>query len=154
MQGNKRYPTHSRAIRRWVSKWVVLVVCEDRGEDVLSSGVFSAFSCSWNSNKHLKMSSSPRPAAFARFLASAMSKTTLETLETMFCMWSSTKRWRHSWCQFCDDVIISCDQLLEGYLAREAGMETKNWINIFVLGTGFLLVFSAFQTTAFLQVRV
>ena len=33
-------------------------------------------------------------------------------------------------------------------------MTKKNWYNIIVLGAGFLLLFSAFQTTAFVQVRV
>ena len=31
-------------------------------------------------------------------------------------------------------------------------MTKKNWYNVFVLGVGFLLLFSAFQTTAFVQV--
>jgi hypothetical protein len=30
-------------------------------------------------------------------------------------------------------------------------MERKNWINIFVLGFGFFLLFSAFQTAMFIQ---
>ncbi|XP_019853557.1 PREDICTED: UNC93-like protein MFSD11 [Amphimedon queenslandica] len=30
-------------------------------------------------------------------------------------------------------------------------METKNWVNIILLGFGFFLLFSAFQTTAFIQ---
>lgn len=31
-------------------------------------------------------------------------------------------------------------------------MTKTNWFNVFVLGAGFLLLFSAFQTTAFVQV--
>jgi len=30
-------------------------------------------------------------------------------------------------------------------------MSTKNWVNIILLGLGFMLLFSAFQTTAFVQ---
>jgi len=33
-------------------------------------------------------------------------------------------------------------------------MSTKNWVNIVLLGLGFMLLFSAFQTTAFVQVKL
>ena len=32
-------------------------------------------------------------------------------------------------------------------------MTTTNWVNIIILGAGFMLLFTAFQTTAFVQVR-
>ena len=32
-------------------------------------------------------------------------------------------------------------------------MTTANWVNIIILGAGFMLLFTAFQTTAFVQVR-
>ena len=32
-------------------------------------------------------------------------------------------------------------------------MSRKNWVNILLLGLGFMLLFSAFQTTAFVQVH-
>ena len=35
---------------------------------------------------------------------------------------------------------------------ESTSMTRKNWYNVFILGTGFLLLFSAFQTTAFVQV--
>ena len=56
------------------------------------------------------------------------------------------------------------DNLLWGWLATvkvsvrlsngrsEMDMTSTNWYNVIVLGAGFLLLFSAFQTTAFVQV--
>jgi hypothetical protein len=34
---------------------------------------------------------------------------------------------------------------------ESAKMTKTNWYNVFILGAGFLLLFSAFQTTAFVQ---
>ena len=48
----------------------------------------------------------------------------------------------------------SIDSTEEGDSAMESFQMTKlNWMNVLLLGAGFFLLFTAFQTTAFVQVN-
>lgn len=40
----------------------------------------------------------------------------------------------------------------EGIIMETVKMSFRNWLNVVLLGFGFLLLFTAFQTTAFIQV--
>lgn len=52
-----------------------------------------------------------------------------------------------------DEHSVSQSASLKMKSVRIQYMSIKNWINILLLGMGFLLLFTSFQTSAFVQVR-